>query len=93
MRAIDQVQTYEAVFFTGVGDLGKTINDSRYQKVNKFPLILEETANGIEILCFGKFLLLPWVAMKAIIGRMTPDAQTVQQPHPVKVSPISAPNS
>lgn len=93
-RVIDQIQTFDTIFFTGVGDLGKTVNDSRYQKVNKFPVTLEETPNGIEVRCYNKFILIPWAALKAVTGRMDQAKPATQQSLPIKVkADTSAENS
>lgn len=88
-----QIQTFDSIFFTGIGELGKTINDSREQKVNKFPgLTLEVVDNvGIKISCMGRFYIAPWAAIKGAIGRVEGSAaETVQQGSPIRVKAVTS---
>lgn len=88
---LTQIQTFDSIFFTGIGELGKTINDSASQKVNKFPgLTLEVVENvGVKITCMGKFYIAPWTAIKGAIGMVEGSgAKPTQQPSPVKVNQI-----
>lgn len=83
---VTQIQTKETVFFTGVGDLGKTINDSSSQKVNKFPGLTLSIVEGvgIKISCQGRFYLAPWESLKGVIGiEEGSTAKPVQQPPPI----------
>lgn len=89
---LTQIQTFDSIFFTGVGELGKTINDSGTQKVNKFPgLTLEVVENvGVKITCMGRFYIAPWAAIKGAIGLVEGSAaKPVQQPAPIKVNTLA----
>lgn len=84
---VTQIQTKETVFFTGVGDLGKTINDSSSQKVNKFPGLTLSIIEGvgIKISCQGRFYIAPWESLKGVIGiEDGSSAEPIQQPAPIK---------